>query len=422
MEGRTMTTKTLPFSNDKLWEITQKFPTPFYLYDEKAIRRNARAFTDAFEWAPAGFRNYFAVKACPNPWIMAILAEEGMGTDSSSLPELLLSEAIGLPGHRIFFSSNNTPLSEYKKAKELKAIINLDDITHIDFLSKIGLPEVLSFRYNPGPAKAGNSIIGKPEEAKYGLTRTQMVDAYSRAAGKGVKNFGIHTMVASNELNSAYFVETADQLLELLVEITQKTGVSIDFVNFGGGIGIPYRPEDTAVDMQVVSEGIQQSFRKHILDKGISPPEINFECGRCITGPFGYLVTKAIHEKHTYKEYIGVDASMADLMRPGMYGAYHHITVVGKENEPIAGKFDVVGSLCENNDKFAVDRPLPAIDMGDLLVIHDAGAHGRAMGFNYNGKLRCAELLLKENGEVVEIRRRETLADYFATLNYPGLS
>lgn len=417
-----MTPKTLPCGNEKLREIARKFPTPFYLYDEKAIRRNARAFMNAFEWAPAGFRNYFAVKACPNPWIMKILAEEGMGTDSSSLPELILSEAIGLTGPNMLFTSNNTALSEYEKAKELNAIINLDDITHIDFLSQIGLPESLSFRYNPGPAKKGNSIIGKPEDAKYGLTREQMFLAYSEARAKGVKRFGIHTMVASNELNAEYFVETADQLLELLAKISQKTGVAIDFVNFGGGIGIPYRPEDNAVDMQVISEGIKQCFKRHILDNGIKPPAMYFECGRCITGPFAYLLTTAIHEKHTYKDYIGVDATMADLMRPGMYGAYHHITVVGKEDMQALAKFDVVGSLCENNDKFAISRPLPPVAMGDLLVIHDVGAHGHAMGFNYNGKLRCRELLLTDMGEVVEIRRRETLDDYFATLDYPGLS
>ena len=417
-----MTPKTLPCGNEKLKEIARKFPTPFYLYDEKAIRRNARAFMNAFEWAPAGFRNYFAVKACPNPWIIKILAEEGMGTDSSSLPELILSEAIGLTGPNMLFTSNNTALSEYEKAKELNAIINLDDITHIDFLAQIGLPESLSFRYNPGPAKKGNSIIGKPEDAKYGLTREQMFLAYSEARAKGVKRFGIHTMVASNELNAEYFVETADQLLELLAKISQKTGVAIDFVNFGGGIGIPYRPEENAVDMQVISEGIKQCFKRHILDNGIKPPAMYFECGRCITGPFAYLLTTAIHEKHTYKDYIGVDATMADLMRPGMYGAYHHITVVGKEDMQALAKFDVVGSLCENNDKFAISRPLPPVAMGDLLVIHDVGAHGHAMGFNYNGKLRCRELLLTDMGEVVEIRRRETLDDYFATLDYPGLS
>ncbi|OQX29240.1 MAG: diaminopimelate decarboxylase [Spirochaeta sp. LUC14_002_19_P3] len=412
--------KTLPFDYSKLKDIVRRYPTPFHIYDEKAIRENARGFNAAFAWAP-GFRNCFAVKACPNPRIMKILAEENMGADCSSLPELILSEAIGLSGDEIFFSSNNTPLEEYRKAKQIEAIINLDDITHLDYLEQIGLPDSLSFRYNPGPAKAGNSIIGKPEEAKYGLTREQMFTAYSQALEKGVKRLGIHTMVASNELNADYFIETAALMLELIADITQKTGAAIEFVNFGGGIGIPYKPEDSPVDIQAVSRGIEKLYTEHILNKSLKAPSIYFECGRVITGPYGYLVTKAIHEKHTYKEYIGVDASMADLMRPAIYGAYHHITVMGKENAPAECSYDIVGSLCENNDKFAINRALPSIDTGDILVIHDTGAHGRAMGFNYNGKLRAGELLLRENGEVEEIRRRETLADYFSTLNYPGL-
>ena len=287
--------------------------------------------------------------------------------------------------------------------------------------SRSDWPDTLSFRYNPGTAKKGNDIIGKPEEAKYGLTRDQMIRAYARARDKGIKKFGMHTMVASNELNADYFVETADLLLQLLADVTEETGVTIDFINFGGGIGIPYRPEDNPVDLEKVSRGIKKRYTEYIVNAALKPPAIYFECGRVITGPYGWLVTEAIHEKHIYKNYIGVNSSMADLMRPGLYGAYHHITVMGKEKEPATETYDVVGSLCENNDKFAVDRKLPPIERGDLLVIHDTGAHGRAMGFNYNGKLRTGELLLKEDGSVVEIRRRENLADYFATLDFPGL-
>ncbi len=313
--------KKLPFDEKKLREIAREYPTPFHIYDEKALRRTAREFAKPFDWAPAGFRNYFAVKACPNPHIMAILGEEGMGTDSSSLAELVLSEAVGLTGDKAFFTSNETPLSEYLKAKELGAIINLDDITHISFLEQIGLPETLSFRFNPGRAKMGNTIIGKPEEAKYGLTRQQMIEAYKIAKAKGVKKFGIHTMVASNELNAGYFVETADQLLQLLADVSEQAGVTIDFINFGGGIGIPYRPEEDPVDLAQVSSGIKKRYTEYIVNAALKPPMINFECGRAITGPNGWLVTEAIHEKHTYREYIGVNSSMADLMRPGLYGA-----------------------------------------------------------------------------------------------------
>ncbi|PIE05070.1 MAG: diaminopimelate decarboxylase [Spirochaetales bacterium] len=417
-----MNNKTLPFDEKKIREIAWEYPTPFHIYDEKAIRENARKFMAAFDWAPSGFKNYFAVKAAPNPWLLRILAEEGMGTDSSSLAELVLSEAAGITGENVFFTSNDTPLEEYRTARKMGAIINLDDITHLSFLEKIGLPDTLSFRYNPGAAKKGNAIIGKPEEAKYGLTYNQMFEAYTLAQKKGVTRFGIHTMVASNELNPDYFVETAEILLNLLAEIYEETGISIDFVNFGGGIGIPYRPEDKPVDLKKVSDGIKKKYTEYIINTGCKPPALCFECGRVITGPYGYLVTEAIHEKHTYKEYIGVNSSMADLMRPALYGAYHHITVLGKEEEPATETYDVVGSLCENNDKFAIDRKLPRIERGDLLVFHDTGAHGRAMGFNYNGKLRAGELLLKEDGSIQEIRRRESLTDYFATLDFPGLS
>lgn len=417
-----MNEKKLPFDLKTIRDIARDNPTPFYIYDEKAIRKQARAFAKAFDWAPSGFRNYYAVKACPNPNILKILAEEGMGADCSSMAELLLADAAGINGEMAFFSSNNTPLQEYLKAKEIGAVINLDDITHLKYLEQIGLPETLSFRYNPGPLKEGNDIIGKPEDAKYGLTREQMIEAYALAKKKGVKRFGIHTMVASNELNPDYFVETADLLLQLLADITEETGVTIDFINFGGGIGIPYKPDDTAVDLEAVSKGIKKRYTEYIVSTGIKPPAIYFECGRVVTGPSGYLVTEAIHEKHIYKEYVGVNASMADLMRPGLYGAYHHITVMGKEKAKATKTYDVVGSLCENNDKFAIDRKLPPIDRGDFVVIHDTGAHGRAMGFNYNGKLRPAELILKEDGSVVKIRRRENLDDYFATLDFPGLS
>jgi len=411
--------KVLPFDEKLLRDVTLEIPTPFYIYDEKAIRTMARRFAKAFDWAPRGFRNHFAVKACPNPYILEILGAEGMGADCSSMAELVLSEAVGIVGDRLFFSSNNTPIAEFEKAIELGGVINLDDITHLRDLKRIGMPDTLSFRYNPGPAKKGNAFIGKPEEAKYGLTREQMIEAYRMALEWGVKRFGIHTMVASNELDVDYFLETADMLFNLLYEVSEKSGVAIDFINFGGGIGIPYRPGDKTVNLEAISNGIKKLYTEYIVNGVLKPPIILFECGRVVTGPYGCLVTRAIHEKHIYKEYIGIDACMADLMRPGMYGAYHHITVLGKTE--VHKNYDVVGSLCENNDKFAIDRSLPKIERGDILVIHDAGAHGRAMGFNYNGKLRPAELLLGQDGKVREIRRKENLKDYFATLTFPGL-
>jgi len=413
--------KTLPFTQSDIREIAQEYLTPFHIYDERAIRETSRAFSKAFDWVPTEFRNYYAVKACPNPHILKILAEEGMGTDCSSMAELILSDAVGIRGDQVFFSSNNTPLEEYRKAKELGAIINIDDITHLEYLEQIGLPSALSFRFNPGSIKKGNAIIGEPEEAKYGLTREQMFAAYAAAREKGVKQFGIHTMVASNELNVEYFVETADILLQLLVELTETTGISIDFLNFGGGIGIPYHPEQSPVNLEELSKRIEKLYTRYVIDAALKLSAVYFECGRMVTGPHGYLVTQAIHEKHIYKDYIGLDASMADLMRPGLYGAYHHVSVIGKEGVEASKTYDVVGSLCENNDKFAIDRKLPPIERGDLVVIHDTGAHGRAMGFNYNGKLRPAELLLQEDGSVREIRRKENLTDYFATLDFPGL-
>ena len=418
-----MSEKTFPLNHEQLEKLTETHETPFYLYDEKAIRENMRRFTKAFSILPS-FKEYFAVKACPNPYIMKILKSEGCGADCSSLPELILAENAGMLGEEVMFTSNETPAKEYIYANLKGNIINLDDITHIDYLEKAlgALPELISFRYNPGPLKEGNALIGKPEEAKYGLTREQVFEAYKICKERGVKRFGLHTMVASNELNPEYFVETAQLLFTLAVELQERVGVSIEFVNLGGGIGIPYRPEQVAVDYDYVAKGIRAAYDRIIVPAGLDPLKICWECGRPITGPFGWLVTRALHQKHIYREYIGVDASMADLMRPGMYGAYHEVTVSGKEQAPKTETYDVVGSLCENCDKFAVQRPLPKIDNGDLLIIHDAGAHGRAMGFNYNAKLRCGELLLREDGSVVQIRRKETVEDYFITLDFGGLT
>jgi diaminopimelate decarboxylase len=413
-----MSKKRLPFDKNKIEEVIQRFPTPFHLYDEQGIRQNARRFFQSFAWSP-GFKNYFAVKAAPNPHLLAILKEEGMGADCSSLPELVLAEKVGIAGEGIMFTSNNTPSGEFKKAKALGSIINLDDITHIQMLTEeSGIPDLICFRFNPGkdgPSK-GNDIIGNPEEAKYGLTKKQLFDGYRIMRDRGVKRFGLHTMVVSNELDIDNLVKTAEMLFALVVEIRQALGIKIEFVNLGGGIGIPYKPNDLPVDFTVFSERVKAAYQKIIEANGVGPVRIAMECGRMVIGPYGYLITKAIHEKHIYKEYIGVDACMANLMRPGMYGAYHHITVLGKEDEPADQTYDVIGSLCENNDKFAKDRPLPKIVNGDILVIHEAGAHGHAMGFNYNGKLRSAELLLQSNGEVRMIRRAETIDDYFATL------
>lgn len=418
-----MSEKTFPLSAQELQSLTEKYETPFYLYDEKAIRENIRRFTKAFSIFP-GFKEHFAVKACPNPYILKILRSEGCGADCSSLPELILAENAGIAGEDVMFTSNETPAKEYIYANLKGNIINLDDITHIPFLEKtLGfLPEILSFRYNPGPLKEGNAIIGKPEEAKYGLTEEQIFEAYKICKEKGVKRFGLHTMVASNELNPDYFVETATLLFNLAAKVKEKVGITFEFVNLGGGLGIPYKPGDKAVDYDYIARGIREAYDAIVVPAGLDPLKIYWECGRPITGPYGWLVTRAIHEKHIYRDYIGVDASMADLMRPGMYGAYHEVTVSGKENAPKNKVYDVVGSLCENCDKFAVQRQLPEIQIGDLLIIHDAGAHGRAMGFNYNAKLRCGELLLRQDGSVVEIRRRETIDDYFATLDFKGLS
>ncbi len=408
--------KILPFTKEDVEKIAGEYPTPFHIYDEEAIRANAAAFRDAFSWNK-GFKEYYAVKAAPNPALLRVLHGEGAGADCSSLAELILAERSGIVGEEIMFTSNDTSAEEFVKARELGALINLDDISHLAYLeAHAEIPEVLCFRYNPGPLREGNVLIGKPEEAKFGLTRAQLFSAYRMAKEKGVKRFGLHTMVASNELDSKYFVETARMLFELVEEIEKEVGITFEFINLGGGIGIPYKPEQQRVDIAFISQEVQKLYMSFIEDKGHAPLAIFMECGRYLTGPYGYLVTKVRHLKDTYKQYVGVDATMANLMRPGMYGAYHHITVLGKEDAPLDHKYDVTGSLCENNDKFAIDRMLPKVEIGDFLVIHDAGAHGHSMGFNYNGKLRSAELLLKKDKTVEMIRRAETLDDYFATL------
>lgn len=417
-----MSEKKLFCSEAKIQEIAAAYGTPFHLYDEAGIRGMAQRLQAAFAWAP-GFREHYAVKALPNPHILAIMREEGLGADCSSLAELLLAEAVGMRGAEICFTSNNTPPEEYVKARNLGAIINLDDITHLNFLEKTaGLPELLSFRYNPGPQRSGgNAIIGTPEEAKYGLTHAQLLQAIEQAQAKGVKRFGLHTMVVSNELQTDYLIGTATMMFELAVEIRQKLGVAVEFINLGGGLGLAYRPEEDDIDLPALGEGIRQEYQRLLKPAGLANISLSMESGRLMTGPFGLLVTRAIHTKDTYKHYIGVDACMAHLMRPALYDAYHHITVLGKTQEPLDHTYDVVGSLCENNDKFAVNRRLPEIAVGDLLAIHDTGAHGSAMGFNYNGKLRCQELLLRRDGSVQLIRRAETMADLFATLDFPGL-
>lgn len=413
-----MSEKRIPLTKNELEKITEEHPTPFYLYDEKPIRENVRIFYKVFAWAP-GFKNYFAVKACPNPAILSLLKEEGCGVDCSSLPEMLMAEKTGFRGEEIMFTSNDTPREEFVAAARFGAVINLDDISHLETLEKsAGIQDMVSFRYNPGDLRSGNVFIGDPQEAKYGVPRDKIVPAYRLAREKGAKRFGLHTMVASNELEDGYFVETARMLFELALKIYRETGINIEFINMGGGIGIPYRPEDKAVDLKRVSGEIKQLYDRFIVNEGLDPVNLVFECGRLVTGPYGFLVSRVRHVTKKYKVFVGLDASMANLMRPGMYGAYHHITVPGKDDWPRDCIYDVTGSLCENIDKFAVDRPLPVIEPGDLIVIHDAGAHGHAMGFNYNGKLRSAELLFKEDRSVQLIRRAETVDDYFTTLRF----
>ncbi len=404
----------------QLQEITKTYPTPFHLYDERGIRENARRLKEAFAWNP-GFREYFAVKATPNPFILKILQEYGCGTDCSSLTELMMSDACGFSGHDIMFSSNDTPPEEFRMAADLGAIINLDDITHIRCLEEtIGyIPETICCRYNPGGLfQISNDIMDNPCDAKYGMTTEQLFDAFRILKEKGAKRFGIHAFLASNTVTNDYYPMLAKALFDVAVQLKEETGADIRFINLSGGIGIPYRPDQEPNDIRVIGEGVRKVYEEVLVPAGMGDVALYTELGRFMLAPYGCLVTRAIHEKHTHKEYIGVDACAVNLMRPAMYGAYHHITVMGKENLPCDHKYDVVGSLCENNDKFAIDRMLPEIQTGDLLVIHDTGAHGFAMGYNYNGKLKSAELLLKEDGSVEMIRRAETPKDYFATFDF----
>ena len=400
-------------------KITEEYPTPFHLYDEKGIRENAARLQEAFAWNK-GFKEYFAVKATPNPFLIKILREYGCGCDCSSMTELMLSEAVGIKGHDIMFSSNDTPVEEFQKAAELGAIINLDDITHVEIVEKAlgGLPRTMSCRYNPGGVfKISNDIMDNPGDAKYDMTREQIAQAFRMMREKGVEEFGIHAFLASNTVTNEYYPLLAKELFELAVELKEETGADIRFVNLSGGIGIPYRPDQEPNDIMAIGRGVQKVYQEVLAPAGMDDIAIYTELGRYMLGPYGCLVTKAINEKHTYKEYIGVDACAVNLMRPAMYGAYHHITVMGKEDWPEDHKYDITGSLCENNDKFAIDRMLPKIDMGDILVIHDTGAHGFSMGYNYNGKLRSAEVLLREDGSTQLIRRAETPRDYFATFD-----
>ena len=419
-----MTQKTFPIPPETVRQMEARTPTPFHVYDAAGILRRAKALAGAFSWSP-GFRNYFAVKATPNPAIRALLKKgAGSGADCSSMAELVLAERAGLRGEDVIFTSNDTPAEEFAAAARMGAILNLDDLEHVEFARKaLGgrLPELMCARLNPGRAKEGNAIIGKPEEAKYGFTREQLFDCYAKMKAAGVTRFGLHTMVASNELDPEYIIDTAKLLFTLAWEIHEKVGIDFEFVNIGGGIGIPYKPDQKAMSLERVGEGIRDAYAELVEAKGMKPIRLYMECGRCITGPYGYLVAKVRHIKNTYRLYAGLDACMSNLMRPALYGAYHEIVVPGKENSAERKVYDVTGSLCENNDKFAIQRELPVLEPGDYVVICDAGAHGHAMGFQYNGKLRSAELLLEEDGSVREIRRAETLADYFATLDFPGL-
>ena len=408
---------------EQLREMTEQYPTPFHLYDEKGIRENARRLKEAFAWNP-GFKEYFAVKATPNPAILKILREEGCGADCSSLTELMLADRSGFSGHEIMFSSNDTPAEDFKLAAQLGAIINLDDFTHIDFLKEtIGfIPETVCCRFNPGgvftigASAEGFQVMDTPGDSKYGFTREQLFEGFKKLKAMGAKRFGIHAFLASNTLSNQYYPTLAGILFQLAVELEQETGCDVCFINLSGGVGIPYKPDQPANDITVIGEGVRQQFEKILVPAGMGDVAIYTELGRFMLGPNGCLVTKVLHFKHTYKEYVGVDACAANLMRPAMYGAYHHITVMGKEDAPCDHMYDVTGGLCENNDKFAVDRMLPEVELGDLLVIHDAGAHGFSMGYNYNGKLRSAEVLLQEDGSTRLIRRAETPEDYFATL------
>ena len=416
----------VPFiTKQQVEEIVKEYPTPFHIYDEKGIRENARALNKAFSWNK-GYKEYFAVKATPTPAILKILHEEGCGTDCSSMAELVISERSGITGYDVMFSSNETPAEEFVKCAEIGGIINLDDITHIDYVLKaLGgkLPKRMSCRFNPGgvftlgESNESVQVMDNPGEAKYGMTPEQIIQAYKRLSELGVEELGIHSFLASNTLSNDYYPALAKILFELAVEIKEKTGIKLSFINLSGGVGISYTPDAPSNDIAIIGEGVHKVFDEVLVPAGMGDVSIFTELGRFMLAPYGHLVTKAIHEKHIYKEYIGVDACAANLMRPAMYGSYHHVTVLGKEEAPATETYDVVGSLCENNDKFAIDRKLPKIDMGDYLVIHDTGAHGFSMGYNYNGRLRSAELLKREDGSVLEIRRAETLEDYFATID-----
>lgn len=413
--------KKAPFvTKEQLEEMVKKYPTPFHLYDEKGIRENARKVNEAFSWNK-GFKEYFAVKATPNPYILQILKEEGCGSDCSSLTELMMSEACGFSGSEIMFSSNATPPEEFEMAAKLGAIINLDDFTHIDFVEKVlgKLPETMCCRLNTGGNfELSNGIMDTPGEAKYGFTREQLTEGYKKMLEKGVKHFGLHAFLASNTKTNEYYPALARILFRTAVELKEETGASIEFINLSGGVGVPYHPDEEPNDIMAIGEGVRQAFEDILVPAGLGNVAIFTEMGRFMLAPYGHLIARAIHEKHIYKEYIGLDACACNLMRPAMYGSYHHITVAGKEDAPCDHVYDVTGSLCENNDKFAIDRKLPKIDIGDLIIIHDTGAHGFSMGYNYNGKLRSAEILLKEDGSTRMIRRAETPADYFATFDF----
>ncbi len=413
--------KKVPFvTKEQLEEMVKQYPTPFHLYDEKGIRENARKVNAAFSWNK-GFKEYFAVKATPNPYILKILKEEGCGTDCSSLTELMMSDACDFSGHEIMFSSNATPPEDFEMAAKLGAIINLDDFTHIDFVEKVlgKLPETMCCRLNTGGNfELSNGIMDTPGEAKYGFTREQLTEGYKKMLDKGVKHFGLHAFLASNTKTNEYYPALARILFKTAVELKEETGASIEFINLSGGVGIPYHPDEQANDIMAIGEGVRQAFEEILVPAGLGNVAIFTEMGRFMLAPYGHLIARAIHEKHIYKEYIGLDACACNLMRPAMYGSYHHITVAGKEDAPCDHVYDVTGSLCENNDKFAIDRKLPKIDIGDLIIIHDTGAHGFSMGYNYNGKLRSAEILLKEDGDTQMIRRAETPEDYFATFDF----
>lgn len=416
-----MHSQSLPFGADLLERIIANHPTPFIIYHEDGMRRRVRELFKAFAWNE-GFRQYFAVKATPNPHIVALLAEEGCGADCSSVTELITCERLGISGQRVMFTSNNTTPEEFAKAIDLGAIVNLDTPNHIAQLQQLpAMPEMIAQRYNPGPQGSGNVIIGDPKESKFGCTRDQIIQGYRRCRELGVERFGLHAMVVSNELEVESLLATAKMLFELAVEIADKTGVKVECVNLGGGIGVPYQPGQEPVDLSALGEGVKQLYESVLVPAGLAPVRIMMENGRAITGPYGYLITQVINRKQTYKDYVGVDACMSNLMRPGMYGAYHHITVLGKEDSPATTTVDVVGSLCENNDKFAIDRALPEAEVGDVIVIHDSGAHSHSMGFQYNGRLRSAEFLFNDEGDYRQIRRAETLDDYFATVDFDAV-